>query len=60
MGLIDIPQESVKDLIIDLASKADPINITGTHDETVPAIDFSIIQGKKLTLTEDRSFTITG
>ncbi|RLD76018.1 MAG: hypothetical protein DRJ15_16080, partial [Bacteroidetes bacterium] len=33
---------------------------TGSHTETEPEIDFATVQGKTITLTADRSYTITG
>lgn len=43
----------------DTGDFADAISITGTHTETTTAINFSSVQGWKITLTENRTFTVS-
>jgi hypothetical protein len=43
-----------------IALKADAVSITGSHTETTTAIDFSSVQGYTITLTANRSYTISG
>lgn len=56
---ISTATQAALDLKAEPGDYAAAISITGTHDETTTAIDFSSVQGKATTLTANRTFTVS-